>query len=416
MNILVTGGFGLVGHSLKELIETSYQNDEVYTTIPEIQTTNNICIRWIFVGQKDGDLRKMNDARSVFERTRPNIVVHLAARVGGLFANSADNIGFFEDNVDINNNVYRLCREFKVRKCVSCLSTCIFPDKTSYPIDETMLHNGIPHHSNLGYSWAKRSVDIMNRVYSTPETLFTSVIPTNLYGKHDNFDVNKSHVIPSLLKKCYDAKQTNTPFVVFGSGKALRQFMYSKDLAKLLVWVVEEYEEKEGIILSVDPEDEVSIGDIARLIAKCMDFKGEIVFDTTKSDGQYKKTANNSKLRTYKKDYMFVGLEEGIKETCEWYISSSKSSPEIIPVIQPVLICQLCQSVMSVHNSYLCNECTDKLCPSTNEHSKTSSSSNIIINGINGTIYVKRYYRLTDNNYGLYSSQSEFIPNDDWHY
>lgn len=162
-------------------------------------------------------------------------------------------------------------------KLVSCLSTCIFPDKTTYPIDETMIHNGEPHNSNYGYAYAKRMVDVVNHLYSEQYGCnFTSVIPTNIFGKHDNFSISDGHVIPGLVHKCYLAKQEGTPFVVWGSGKPLRQFIYSKDLARLMIWVMRSYPEIDPIILSVDEAAEVTIEAIARAIVAAMDFHGEV--------------------------------------------------------------------------------------------------------------------------------------------
>jgi GDP-L-fucose synthase len=123
------------------------------------------------------------------------------------------------------------------------LSTCIFPDKTTYPIDETMLHTGPPHSSNAGYAYAKRMIDVLNRCYNEEYGCqFTSVIPTNIYGPHDNFNLEDSHVIPGLIHKACIAKDAGTDFVVWGSGTPLRQFIYSNDLAKLMIWTLRSYD------------------------------------------------------------------------------------------------------------------------------------------------------------------------------
>merc|ERR1711920_708239 len=162
---------------------------------------------------------------------------------GGLFHNMRKKVDFYRDNTLINDNVMECCRIYGVKKLVSCLSTCIFPDKTSYPIDETMLHNGPPHTSNLGYSCAKRMVDVLNHCYKDQYNLdYTSVIPTNIYGEFDNFSIDNGHVIPGLIHKCYIAKRDGTDFTIWGSGSPLRQFIYSKDLAWLTVWVLRNYD------------------------------------------------------------------------------------------------------------------------------------------------------------------------------
>ncbi len=222
----------------------------------------------------------------------------------------------------MNDNIFEACHHFGVHKLVSCLSTCIFPDKTTYPIDETMIHNGPPHTSNEGYAYSKRMIDVMNRCYKEEYGhTYTSIIPTNVFGKHDNFSIEDGHVIPGLIHKCHTAVQTGGKFVVYGSGTPLRQFIYSEDLARLTLWTVRNYDSIEPLILSVDEADEVSIADVARLIAEAFGLPPErIVFDSTKADGQFKKTASNAKLRSLLPEYQFKPLRQGIEETVKWFI------------------------------------------------------------------------------------------------
>lgn len=248
-------------------------------------------------------------------------MIHLAAFVGGLFRNLKYKVEFYRYNTLMNDNIFEACKEYKVDKLVSCLSTCIFPDKTTYPIDETMVHNGPPHTSNEGYAYAKRMIDTLNRCYKEEYGCnFTSIIPTNIYGPHDNFSIADGHVIPGLIHKCYLAKKDGTDFTIWGSGKPLRQFIHSSDLAALTVWTLRNYHSVDPIILSVGEEDEVSIGDVAHLVAEAMGFEGKVVMDTSKADGQYKKTASNAKLRTYLPDYKFKPIKEGIEETVKWFM------------------------------------------------------------------------------------------------
>jgi len=139
-----------------------------------------------------------------------------------------------------------------VAKLVSCLSTCIFPDKVEYPLTEEKVHLGPPHSSNVGYALAKRMIDTLNHCYNEEYGCnFTSIIPTNVYGKHDNFSIESGHVLPGLIHKAYKAKRDKTPFVIWGSGKPLRQFIYNVDLGELIVWALREYTEIDPIILSV---------------------------------------------------------------------------------------------------------------------------------------------------------------------
>ena len=300
---------------------------------------------------QDANLLSEEETEALFEKHKPTHVIHLAALVGGLFANMSANCDFFRKNMKMNDNILEMCHKFGVKKLVSCLSTCIFPDKTSYPIDETMVHNGPPHPSNFGYSYAKRMIDVQNKVktyklYSGIHELkkllqflhilqayheqhgcnFTSVVPCNVFGPHDNFNVQQGHVIPGLINKAYEAKKNGTPFEIWGTGSPLRQFIYSLDLARLFVWVLREYEEVEPIILATDEEDEVSIKEVAEMILEAFEFKGEVKFLTDKADGQFKKTASNAKLRKYLPDFKFVPTREAIKRTVEWYIENYETA------------------------------------------------------------------------------------------
>lgn len=283
--------------------------------------------KWVFIGSKDCDLCDLQATRKLFEDIRPTHVIHLAAMVGGLFHNLAHNLQFFRKNMAINDNVLAMCNEFNVVKCVSCLSTCIFPDAVTYPIDETMIHLGPPHDSNFGYSYAKRMIDVLNRGYSQDcERRFTSVIPCNVFGPHDNYNLQSAHVLPALIHKTFIAKKEEKPLIVFGTGRPLRQFIYSLDLARLFIWVLREYEEIDPIILSVSEEDEVTIADAVNAIVKAFNFKGQVKFDASKADGQMKKTASNAKLKRYLPDFRFTPFEEAIKASVEWFIENHASA------------------------------------------------------------------------------------------
>ncbi|CAK9298637.1 unnamed protein product [Gordionus sp. m RMFG-2023] len=313
MKILVTGSFGMVGHAIQMVVE----NDEKLKAKYE----------WVFISSKDGDLKDPVQAKAIFDKHKPSHVIHLAARVGGLFSNLRYNLDFFRENMAINDNVLNFSFQNNVQKVVSCLSTCIFPDKTSYPIDETMIHNGPPHVSNFGYAYAKRMIDVLNQGYKVQHGKnYTSIIPTNVFGPHDNFDIQNGHVIPGLMHKTYLAKKNGEPLTVWGSGEPLRQFIYSLDLAKLIIWVTFNYEQTEPIILSVSPKDEISIKDAVNMVTKSMDFQNKIIFDTSKSDGQYKKTASNLKLMKLLPDFQFTPIDKAIKDTCDWFVQNYETA------------------------------------------------------------------------------------------
>ena len=304
MKILITGGSGLVGYAIKQISKKYNHN-------------------FTFLSSKDCNLENFEQTNNLFERERPDYVIHLAAYVGGLFKNMNMKVQMLEKNLMINYNVLKCCHNYKVKKCISCLSTCIFPDKTSYPINEKMLHNGPPHNSNYAYAYIKRMLEIHSRVYREQyNDNFICIIPTNIYGPNDNYNLEDAHVIPALIHRCYLNRQNNKKFIVRGSGKPLRQFIYSEDLARLIMWTLEKYDKKENIILSVDTENEVSIKKIAELISKYYNYSHMIKFDKSYSDGQYKKTADNSKLKELYSDFKFTNIEDGIKKSVEWFIKN----------------------------------------------------------------------------------------------
>uniref|UniRef100_A0A8C0KXH6 GDP-L-fucose synthase n=1 Tax=Canis lupus dingo TaxID=286419 RepID=A0A8C0KXH6_CANLU len=335
VRILVTGGSGLVGRAIQKVVADG-------AGLPGED--------WVFVSSKDADLTDAAQTRALFEKVRPTHVIHLAAMVGGLFRNIKYNLDFWRKNVHINDNVLHSAFEVGVRKVVSCLSTCIFPDKTTYPIDETMIHNGPPHNSNFGYSYAKRMIDVQNRssAHAPAETqqekggspwsqgptsssmaaLSLPSSPLTSLGPMTTSTSRMATCCPASSTRCtwprvsarlVGPQGSGSALTVWGTGKPRRQFIYSLDLARLFIWVLREYNEVEPIILSVGEEDEVSIQEAAEAVVEAMDFHGEVTFDTTKSDGQFKKTASNGKLRTYLPDFRFTPFKQAVKETCAWF-------------------------------------------------------------------------------------------------
>ena len=290
MKTLVTGGTGLIGSA----IDSDYKISSSF------------------------DLRDFSQAQEVFSQTKPEAVIHCAAKVGGLGANMAKKGEFFFDNIMINTNVLECARIFGVKKLVAFLSTCVFPDDVEYPIDESKIHLGEPHSSNYPYAYAKRMVDVQIRAYREQYGLnYTSIIPTNVYGPEDNFNLVNGHVIPCLIHKCYISKKTGSPFEVWGTGKPLREFIFSRDVARISEKILLEYEEKEPVIVSTS--EEVSISHVAETIARHMNYKGKIKWLSDKPDGQYRKPSDNTRLRSLFPDLKFTSLEEGIQETVQWF-------------------------------------------------------------------------------------------------
>ena len=221
---------------------------------------------------------------------------------------------FFYDNIMINTNVIEAARKSGVEKLVAFLSTCIFPNDVEYPLTESKIHLGSPHPSNDAYAYAKRMADVQIRAYREQYGLkYTSVIPTNIYGPNDNFDIENGHVIPSLIHKCYLARENKTDLYIWGSGTPLREFIFSKDVAELVTWVIDNYDDFEPLILSTS--EEISIKDVVNVITENMNFKGNVIFDKTKPDGQFRKPSDNSKLKSFLPNFKFTPFEE----TIEWF-------------------------------------------------------------------------------------------------
>jgi GDP-L-fucose synthase len=291
--LLVTGSNGLVGSSI----------------ISDIKIGREI------------NLTNPSDTLEIFNTKKPTHVIHCAGKVGGVGGNMNYKGEYFYDNIMINTNVIESARKSNVKNLVCFLSTCVFPDNVSYPLTEDKIHLGEPHFSNYPYAYAKRMADIQIRAYREQYGLnYTSVIPTNIYGPNDNFSLEHGHVIPMLIHKIYLAKKNNSDFTVWGSGKPLREFIFSKDVARLSEWAVENYNESEPIIFS--PSQEISIIDLVDLLVKEFNFKGKVIFDGTKPDGQFRKPSDNSKLKSYLPDFKFTPIENGLKETINWFIKN----------------------------------------------------------------------------------------------
>jgi len=307
-SILVTGGTGLVSNGIK-VVSKDY-----------IEKYN-----FIYISSKDFNLTCYDQTKAMFEKYRPNYVIHLAACVGGLYKNMNNKVEMLEKNLMINYNVVKCSHDYKVEKLISCLSTCIFPDKVTYPIDESSLHNGPPHHSNDAYAYAKRMLEIHCKAYrENYGSNFICVSPTNVYGCYDNFNLEDAHVLPALIHKCYLAKEANEDFIIRGTGTPLRQFIFSEDLAKLIMIIMENHND-DNLILSPPESDELSIKDLATFIAKEFNYEERVRFDSSYSDGQYKKTVSVNKLLSVIGDFQYTKIEDGIKKSVNWFIQNKDS-------------------------------------------------------------------------------------------
>ena len=317
VNILVTGSSGLVGHAL-------------YSIIDKYQTENNVKINLIPFSSKDANLCNYKDSydyiKSLHIAQKLDGIIHLAANVGGLFKNMSYPVEMIQDNLLMNTNILQIAHDLDINNVIMCLSTCIFPDKVDkYPITIDDLHNGPPHHSNEGYAYAKRLCDSLTRAYQKQyNRRYFCVVPTNIYGPHDNFDLHDAHVIPALIHKCWLAKKNNTAFVIAGDGSPLRQFIFSEDLAYLILWSYFQYTNIQKPLILCPPNSEVSISKVVNTIAELFKHTNKLVYDTSKPNGQYKKTANS-----FEGSYTFKTIEEGLQITINWFNNTLYNNKKI---------------------------------------------------------------------------------------
>lgn len=295
--ILVTGAGGLVGYAIRKLNPPNT----------------------IYLTRKEADLTDLDKTDSAMAHIQPTHVIHLAATVGGIGGNMIHSGEYFRSNIMINTNVLECARRCGVKKLISFMSTCVFPDKCTYPLNEKDIHNGPPHPSNFGYAYAKRMLEVQSSAYRKEWSCdYIVAIPTNIYGPNDYWSLENGHVIPSLIHRCFLAKKNHTDLVVWGSGKPLREFVFSDDIARLSLWALDNYSEDSPIIFSSGIE--ISIRDLVELVAKKMKFKGKLIFDDSKPDGQFRKPSDTSKLNKYLPGFAFTPIEEGIEKTVDWFV------------------------------------------------------------------------------------------------
>lgn len=264
------------------------------------------------------DLRSEADVDRFFMEQKPDFVVFAAAKVGGIKANNDLPVEFLLDNLQIQNNVIRAAHGAGVRKLLFLGSSCIYPKHASQPIREDALLTGALEPTNEAYAVAKIAGIKLCQAYAREYGAnFISVLPTNLYGPNDNFDLLSSHVLPALLRKAHEARENGDhALVVWGSGKPRREFLHVDDLAEACVFLLEKYDSAE--IINVGCGEDISIRELAELICDVVGFQGALTWDTTKPDGTPRKLLDVSRLHDLGWRHS-IGLREGIARTYEWF-------------------------------------------------------------------------------------------------
>jgi GDP-L-fucose synthase len=302
-NIYVAGHRGLVGSAIvRSLKEKGYTN-LIYQTSREL------------------DLREKNQVDSFFEKQNIDYVFLAAAKVGGIVANNEFPADFIRDNLLIQSNIIDAAYRNKVKKLLFLGSTCIYPKYAPQPLKEEYLLTGELEPTNEPYAIAKiagiKMCQSYNRQYKTN---FISVMPTNLYGPNDNFDLNSSHVLPALIRKFHEAKKNNSPFVdVWGTGTPKREFLYSDDLADACIYLMNNYDGNE--IVNIGVGEDIEIRELAQLIRKIVGYQGDIKFDTSKPDGTPRKLVDVTKLNNLGWKAK-TSLDIGIKSAYQWYLDN----------------------------------------------------------------------------------------------
>src|SRR6056297_2466954 len=298
--IYLAGHRGLVGSAIMRNLKSKGYNNIVYRNSSEL------------------DLTRQNKVEQFFKKEKPDYVFLAAAKVGGIKANDKYSAEFIYDNMMIQNNVINSAYENDVKKLLFLGSSCIYPKYADQPMKEEYLLSGKLEETNEAYAIAKISGLKMCKHYNKQYgTNFISVMPTNLYGPNDNFDLETSHVLPALIRKFHEAKINNEEeVVIWGTGKPKREFLHVDDLADAVVYLMNNYDGSQHVNIGVGKD--ISIQELAELIKDIVGFDGEIVNDTSKPDGTPRKLLDVSRLNEIGWEAE-IGLREGIKMTYEWY-------------------------------------------------------------------------------------------------
>jgi len=289
MKVVVTGGSGLVGTYLKRYLNA------------------------VYLSSKDYDLTKESEVDKMYSKHQPEVVIHLAAKVGGIMDNIARPFEYLEDNVLMNTYMVKYARKYNVKKFIGVLSSCIYPDVADhYPLIETDLHNGLPTESNFGYGYAKRLLGVHIDVARKQGLNYSYIIPSNLYGEFEHGDVTRKHFVGALLEKIYTGNRNgDNSITLYGDGTPLRQFTFARDVAEILDLIVD-YDIKEN--MNISTSENLSIDQLAKLALQSTDSQHlNIKYDSSKPNGQYRKDIDTGRFLNSFPNYEFTTYLDGIK-------------------------------------------------------------------------------------------------------
>jgi GDP-L-fucose synthase len=304
--IVVTGGAGFLGQHVVKLLREQG------------------CKKIFIPRSKEFDLRKENDIVMMLETYKPEIIIHLAATVGGIGANQKNPGKYFYDNLIMGIQLMEQSRLFQVEKFIAIGTICSYPKFTPVPFKEEDLWNGYPEETNAPYGLAKKMMLVQSQAYRE-QYGFNSIflLPVNLYGPGDNFDLETSHVIPAMIRKCVEAKEKGKSSVtLWGTGKITREFLYAEDAAEGIVLATKNYDLSDPV--NIGSGEEISIRNLAEKIKSMTGYQGEIVWDDSKPDGQPRRRLDVGLAKHYFGFESKTNLDTGLKKTIEWYLKYRK--------------------------------------------------------------------------------------------
>jgi GDP-L-fucose synthase len=303
MKVLVTGSNGLCGNSIKSLSSSSNHD-------------------FTFIGRNSIDLRNQNQVDDLFNSINDiDAVIHTAARVGGIGANLSYPESFFYDNIMINTNIIHNCIKKNIKKLFAFSSVCVFPDNLTL-LEEEKINDGPVYGANFAYGYSKRMVDVHINAAKKQYNIknWCSIIPGNIYGPYDMFSIKNGHIIPALIHKMYLSKINNKPLEMWGDGLSLREFIFVDDLASMLIQLLDKEDIPDKIIMS--GIEETSIKNIVDILSDIADFKNDVIWDTSKPNGQRSRPSSKARVNRLFPDFKYTDLRYGLEKTWNWFCNN----------------------------------------------------------------------------------------------
>jgi len=310
-NILVTGSSGVLGSAVKA-ISKEYR-DSIF----------------IFLTSRDCDLTDTVQTLRTVEKYSPDAILHLAAVSGGIGLSKKHPASLLRDNVLMTFSILEAARKCSVKKTIMTLTTGMYPANAPLPLKEEYIHDGYPHDSNYGSSFAKRLIDPVIRAYREEYGLkVIGLIPSGIFGENDNFNYDDAPMVPALIRRFYENRKNDSKIVIWGDGTPLREYTYSQDVARIYMWALSNYDDAR--VLSIGSTEEHAVLDIAYMIAEILQIdRNRIVFDATKPQGIFRKNTDNSRFLALS-NFTYTSFRRGLEKTIQWFCAAYENNPESI--------------------------------------------------------------------------------------